>query len=80
MTLPIGTYNYSMGLYDRDYGRSHEPGLHLSAPQTMTMKLVLITGAIYLAAIVHRTVRLCGSLSSLWSPTGFGNLGSSTNY
>lgn len=51
MTPPIGTYNYSMGLYDRDYGRSQDPGLHLSAPQTMTMKLVLITGAIYLAQL-----------------------------
>lgn len=41
-----------MGLYDRDYGRNQEPGLHLSAPQTMTMKLVIFTGCVYLVQII----------------------------
>jgi membrane associated rhomboid family serine protease len=40
-----------MGLYDRDYSRRQEPGLHLSAPRSATMQLVVITVAIYLAQV-----------------------------
>jgi len=36
-----------MGLYDRDYGRTTEPGMHLSAPQSITTKLVLFTACVY---------------------------------
>lgn len=40
-----------MGLYDRDYSREHEPGLHLSPPRSATMQLVVVTVAVYLAQI-----------------------------
>ena len=45
-------YNNIMGIYDRDYQRSSEPGLHLSAPQSMTMKIVVFTGCVYLVQVV----------------------------
>jgi membrane associated rhomboid family serine protease len=41
-----------MGLYDRDYSRSGEqPGFQLSAPQSATTKLVIITAAVYVAQL-----------------------------
>ncbi|MCG8449978.1 MAG: rhomboid family intramembrane serine protease [Pirellulales bacterium] len=36
-----------MGLYDREYGRHSEPGVHLSAPQSITNKVVIITACAY---------------------------------
>jgi hypothetical protein len=41
-----------MGLYDRDYASGHEPGMHLQAPKTVTMQLVLITSGIYLLQLL----------------------------
>ncbi len=38
-----------MGLYDRDYGRDSQPGLHLSAPQSMTMRIIVFTVCVYVA-------------------------------
>ena len=40
-----------MGLYDREYSREPEPGFHMSAPQSVTMQLVFITGGVYLAQL-----------------------------
>lgn len=36
-----------MGLYDRDYGREHEQGVHIQSPQTITTKVVIITAIVY---------------------------------
>ena len=36
-----------MGIYDRDYGRDMEPGVHLGVPQSMTIRLVIITACVY---------------------------------
>jgi len=41
-----------MGLYDRDYGRESQPGMHLSAPQSMTMQIIVFTGCVYLAQMI----------------------------
>jgi membrane associated rhomboid family serine protease len=41
-----------MGLYDRDYTRyGEQPGFQLSAPQSATTKLVIITAAAYVAQL-----------------------------
>jgi membrane associated rhomboid family serine protease len=41
-----------MGLYDRDYTRyGEQPGFKLSAPQSATTKLVIITAAVYVAQL-----------------------------
>lgn len=50
--LQIASTIVAMGLYDRDYGRSSEPGLQLSRPQTITMQLVVLTGCVYLAQMI----------------------------
>lgn len=56
MTLQIQTYNVAMGLYDREYGRyddyGQRPGVHLSAPRTMTMKVILFTAGVYLLQLM----------------------------
>jgi membrane associated rhomboid family serine protease len=42
-----------MGLYDRDYYRSEEPGYHISvASWTLTTKLILLNVAVYLVQLV----------------------------
>lgn len=45
-----------MGIYDRDYQRGSQyddsPGFHIGAPQTMTIRLVLVTAAVYLAQLL----------------------------
>lgn len=45
-----------MGIDNRDYGRynsyGQQPGFHLSAPQSMTMKIIVFTGCIYLAQMM----------------------------
>ncbi|RIK83226.1 MAG: hypothetical protein DCC67_06230 [Planctomycetota bacterium] len=40
-----------MGLYDREYSRETEPGFHVSAPSTLTTRLVLVTAAAYVAQL-----------------------------
>jgi membrane associated rhomboid family serine protease len=44
-----------MGLYDRDYHRGGyygQSGFHVGGPQTMAVKLVIITAAVYLAQLL----------------------------
>ena len=45
-----------MGIYDRDYERNggygQAPGMHLSAPQSMTMQIVVFTACVYLAQMI----------------------------
>ncbi len=38
-----------MGLYDREYAQDDRPGVQLQMPQSLTMQLVLINVAVYLA-------------------------------
>ncbi|MGI9457963.1 MAG: rhomboid family intramembrane serine protease [Aeoliella sp.] len=44
-----------MGMYDRDY-QHHEygqqPGMHLRAPQSMTVKLIIITAVVYVVQLM----------------------------
>jgi len=41
-----------MGIYDREYARGSEPGIHLGGPQTFTTKLVIINFAVYVAQML----------------------------
>ena len=47
-----------MGIYDRDYERSDyggyrdQPGIHLGAPQSVTVKLVIVTAIIHVLQVV----------------------------
>ena len=41
-----------MGLYDRDYERNTQVGLQLSAPQSVTMRIVALTGCVYLLQVM----------------------------
>lgn len=70
MTLQIQTYNVAMGLYDREYGRyddyGQRPGVHLSAPRTITTKLVLVTFGVYLLQLVVQNSTLYLLLPSNW--------------
>jgi membrane associated rhomboid family serine protease len=45
-----------MGLYDRDYHRGDygQPGFHVTAPTTVTVKLMIVTGAVYVAQLLTR--------------------------
>jgi membrane associated rhomboid family serine protease len=44
-----------MGLYDRDYERQrpygHQPGFNIQAPTTITVKLIIVTCAVYLTQL-----------------------------
>lgn len=49
-----------MGLYDRDYERERNyyddrPGFHLGGPLSMTTKLVIVMGAVYLAQLLTQS-------------------------
>lgn len=60
-----------MGIYDRDYERQSSyddsPGIRLRMPQSMTMRLILITSIIYLVQLVSGgTVTQLGMLDSDW--------------
>ncbi len=55
-----------MGLYDREYSRGPEPGLHLSAPQSATVQLVIATGAVYLAQLAFPAVNEQLALRADW--------------
>lgn len=60
-----------MGIYDRDYEREQHyddgPGVRLQMPQSMTMRLILITAAVYLAQLVSSgAVTNFGLLESDW--------------
>lgn len=41
-----------MGLYDRDYAYDREPGIHLSAPKSLTVQVVLFTVAVYVLQLL----------------------------
>ncbi len=41
-----------MGLYDRDYVRREEPGVHLGGIETITTKIVLFTVGVYLVQLL----------------------------
>jgi membrane associated rhomboid family serine protease len=45
-----------MGIYDRDYERGRgygdPPGYHAGGPRTITTKLIIVTGAVYLAQLL----------------------------
>lgn len=47
-----------MGIYDRDYERNRDyrdaPGYHLSAPKTVTIKLMLVTAGVYVAQLLSQ--------------------------
>lgn len=46
-----------MGMYDRDYQHSSygdQPGVHLGAPKSMVMKLVILNFAVFLAQMLFR--------------------------
>ena len=56
-----------MGLYDRDYATDYrEPGIHLQAPQSMTIKLVLITVGAYLGQVFYPALTDFLCLPSFW--------------
>jgi membrane associated rhomboid family serine protease len=46
------SYYCGMGLYDRDYAQASESGYHISSPQTITTKLVIVTVAAYVAQLL----------------------------
>lgn len=41
-----------MGIYDRDYAREREPGVHARMPESMVVRLMIVTGMIYLVQVV----------------------------
>ena len=55
-----------MGLYDRDYSRRPDPGIHLSAPQSATVQLVLLTGVVYLLQLLSPRVTTELALQADW--------------
>ena len=60
-----------MGIYDRDYEREHNyddrPGVRLRMPQSMTMRLILLTAIVYLVQLVSGgVVTRFGMLDSDW--------------
>jgi membrane associated rhomboid family serine protease len=62
-----------MGIHDRDYergggyGYGDAPGYHLGKPQTMTVKLIFVTAAIYLAQLLSNDwVTITFSLGDQW--------------
>jgi membrane associated rhomboid family serine protease len=60
-----------MGIYDRDYERERDyddgPGIRLRMPQTMTMRLILVTSIVYLVQLLTgNVVTQFGMLQSDW--------------
>ena len=55
-----------MGIYDRQYAREDEPGLRLSAPQSVTMRLVVITCIAYFVQLVAPAVDQWCALQPDW--------------
>lgn len=55
-----------MGIYDRQYARDDQPGLHLSAPQTMTVRIIVATAAIYFAQLIIPAIYEWGALQYDW--------------
>jgi len=55
-----------MGIYDRQYARDPEEGIHLSPPRTMTVQLVVFTAVVYVAQLLIPAVTAAGMLSADW--------------
>jgi membrane associated rhomboid family serine protease len=55
-----------MGLSDRDYARHGEPGLHLAAPQSATVQLVILTVGVYLLQVMFDDVTDLFRLKADW--------------
>ena len=55
-----------MGLYDREYARDDQPGFRLSAPTSVTMQLIVITGVVYLAQLFTPAVGEYFALRADW--------------
>lgn len=55
-----------MGLYDREYARDDAPGFRLSAPQSATTQLVIVTAGVYLAQLFISGVTTHLALWSHW--------------
>jgi membrane associated rhomboid family serine protease len=55
-----------MGLYDREYSREPEPGFHMSAPQSVTTQIVVVTVGVYLAQLAFPQVTSALELESDW--------------
>lgn len=56
-----------MGLDDRDYARyDQQPGFHVSAPQSATVQLMLVTGAFYIAQLAMPAVTEYLALYAKW--------------
>lgn len=59
-----------MGIYDRDYERpsyNDQPGLHLGGPKSMTVKLVIITVAVYVLQLVFQRPDGSNLINSLFA-------------
>jgi len=59
-----------MGMYDRDYQHDsygQQPGVHLGAPRTMVMKLVIINFAVFVVQLLFREQRPDGMLDPVGS-------------
>ena len=55
-----------MGIYDRQYARDDQPGLQLSAPQSMTMRLIVVTACVYVLQFLIPAVNQWGALRVDW--------------
>lgn len=55
-----------MGIYDRPYAQNDQPGLHLSMPQSITVRLVVVTSVIYVLQLVASPVEQFGALRYDW--------------
>jgi len=59
-----------MGIYDRDYHRDsygHEPGLHLGGPQSMVIKLVIVTAVVYVVQLLFQQPDGSNPINALFS-------------
>lgn len=55
-----------MGLYDREYSREPQSGYQLSAPQTATMQVLLVTVVVYLLQLISPRVSGALCLEADW--------------
>jgi len=58
-----------MGFDDRDYAQQDQPGVHLNAPQTLTTKLVIITGMFYVLQLFVEQSTQWFALPAAWFVT-----------
>lgn len=55
-----------MGIYDRPYAQNDQPGLHLSVPQSMTVRLIVVTSIAYVLQLLASPVEQFGALRYDW--------------